>query len=211
MIGPAYPVCAEPAGGLVAVHDRHLHIHQDHVERTARRSCAVNARSQAICPFSARVTSAPAFFSRNAIRRWLSGPSSASRMRPLELDFRDVARSSRLAGLRGSASAGSGQHRHAVQRSGRHGQAEAAPLAGVAADGDVAAEHLRQPLADAQSQSGAAELAGRRGVGLRERLEERGGLLSVMPMPVSITSNCSSERVRRPGQAARPAGRRRSP
>ena len=37
---------------------------------------------------------------------------------------------------------------------------EGAALAGHAVDGDVAAEHLGQPLADGQSQAGAAEACG---------------------------------------------------
>ena len=54
---------------------------------------------------------------------------------------------------------------------------ERAADAGFALDPDAAAHHLHQPLADGQAEAGAAVLARRRRVGLRERLEQPALLL----------------------------------
>ena len=103
--------------------------------------------------------------------RWLSGPSSASRMR----QFKRGSRAARWQGcgaaprwLRWGDRAGprppAGRDRWSART--------CCPCRVRLADGDVAAEHLRQALGDGQPQPGAAELAGGRGVGLLEGLEE---------------------------------------
>jgi hypothetical protein len=65
------------------------------------------------------------------------------------------------------------------------GEPESAALARLALDARVAAHQFRQPPGDRQPEAGAAVLAGGRGVGLLERLEQAGQLIRVMPMPVS--------------------------
>ena len=64
------------------------------------------------------------------------------------------------------------QHSDAFERPGANRQSEGAALAGVAQHLNVAAEHVGQPLRDGQPKPRAAEAAGRRGIGLSERLEQ---------------------------------------
>ena len=54
-------------------------------------------------------------------------------------------------------------------------ETEGAALARLAADADLAAHQTYQMLADRQPEAGAAKLAGDRGIGLGERLEQPGG------------------------------------
>ena len=72
------------------------------------------------------------------------------------------------------------------------GEEERAADAGLAFEPDAAAHQLDQPAADGQAQAGAAVLARRGHVGLRERLETASPTArGVMPMPVSRTENLS--------------------
>ena len=139
---------------------------------------AAKAISMAFWPFSTVVTSAPAFFNRKEMNRWLSRPSSASRMRqsrrgsglPRRQGLRRARRWPRW-GAREGPRPPAGRDRCV--------NANVLPSPGWLRDGDVAAEEFGQALADRQAQSGAAEFAGGRGLGLLERPEKavdlRGG------------------------------------
>ena len=73
------------------------------------------------------------------------------------------------------------------------GEVERAADADLALDPDRAAHQRHELGGDRQAEPGAAELPRGRGVGLRERLEDRRRCLSGgMPMPVSVTAKCSA-------------------
>ena len=55
---------------------------------------------------------------------------------------------------------------------------EGAPLAGLAVDANLATHQLDQPFGDRQPEPGPTIPAGRRAVGLRERLEQAGPAFS---------------------------------
>jgi len=67
--------------------------------------------------------------------------------------------------------------------------AEDAALSDFAADRRCRAEQAREVAADEQAEPGAAEASRRAAIDLRERLEQPLLLLSVMPMPESMTLN----------------------
>ena len=64
------------------------------------------------------------------------------------------------------------QHFHAFQRAGRNRDREGASFTSSASNADRSSEQLSKPLADCQSQTGPRNPTGRRGIDLRERLEQ---------------------------------------
>ena len=141
---------------------------------------SLSIKSTAMRPFSAMTTSAPALRRWVEIRRWLSRPSSASRMRPPRRTTRGAwaaVGSSNSARGAEDALAELRDHRHPVQVPRRHGHGERAAGAGARGHDDVAAQQPREALADDEAQARAAEAARHRFVGLREGLEEPADLL----------------------------------
>ena len=153
------PAAAQFRGGGVAVHHRHLHVHQDQVERLRRRQvdrdCGRSRRSR---------PSAPAIRRCVESSRWLSRPSSASRMRPRNgmsvraRGDRSVRRQARFGQLVDHLDAAAGP---AVDP-----QREGASDSRLGCNADVAAEQSGKLPADRQAQAGAAEPAGGGFIGL---------------------------------------------
>ena len=154
---PAVLARADRTGRLVAVHDRHVAVHEDDREGLGGRGrdglLAVLGDLDAVA----------------ALAQHLGGHHAVDGV-VVDDQHRDLGR--RRRGLR----LGLGRLGHHLEVDGEPERAAAPRLAGRA---DRAAHQLDQLAADAQPEPGAAVLARGRGVGLGERLEQPLGLLGV--------------------------------
>ena len=98
MMGPAYPRPAQCLGGLVTIQHRHLHVHQNHVERLLGIEVAlaparkgVQRPLHGLMAVFADMDFGPHLRKMRAMIRWLSGPSSARRIRQASRDWKAVA------------------------------------------------------------------------------------------------------------------------
>ena len=185
MIGPVYPLLRSTPTSLIAIHNRHLHIHQDDIIGAGRvlRPTAMHARNRLFHPHLAVVgdvhrCAGPLQYAcdqalvvlavldeQHAHARKCISPEG-------RLDFFRLHTAVIDGGL-------NGQHGHAHQRPCPNGRAEVRPLTYLRVhDLDIATEHAGQAFADAQPQSRAAVLACGGYIRLRERVEQSGGLVA---------------------------------
>ena len=145
--GPARFALADVPGGGVAVHHRHLAVHQHEVDRLARRAGRAPARRR-----SASMTSTP------------SDCSISSRDHAVDLvvlDDQHPARPGprRRRGRRARSRSTAAARRDRIDRQAQR-EAEARAAARLALDLDLAAHRLDDALADRQPEPGAAAAAG---------------------------------------------------
>ena len=170
-IGPPYPL-AQPPRRLVAVQDRHLHVHQNDVEGPAfgvsverqldgHRSIVGHHHIRACSPQDVR-------HQVLVVGAIVCQQNPAVQLHQLSQRPVDPLAKHQIIWLR--------QQGYSGQRTRFDRDAERAALAGGAGDRDRAAEHLGQPLADGQPQSAAAKPPGGRTIGLSKRLKQPGDL-----------------------------------
>ena len=176
-IGVRQPACAELPRGAVAVQDRHLHVHQDAVERLAGVAGLAELFDGDLAVLGHVDRQRRACCSSKAISRWLSGPSSASSTRPeRRMSGRRRRREGFFCGVAWPRGARRTCGRPPAGRFSTVSRNEL-PFPGALSPVMSPPSMSRQPFADGQAEARAAEPPRRRAVGLRERLEDRGHLL----------------------------------
>ena len=147
----------DPLGEREPVHLRHHGVQQHQGERLARRACLLQRGQRLAAALDRPSASCPS---------WRASPRGCGgwwRCRP---------RPGRAGRGPSAAPPGVGRAAGPGARPKRQREVERAAPADLALEPDLPAHHLDQAGRDRQAQPGAAVLAGRRGVGLGERLEE---------------------------------------
>ena len=166
MTGRSHAPFAQRAGGGLAVHHRHLHVHQQQVEGLGRHAVERDLAVFGLADAQAH------FFEQHAHQlAVLAAVVDHQHMRRRELPALRChlhARRHRLRLQRDRL-----EHDGAGEVAGVEPDAEGGAVAGHAARHDVAAHGARKTAADGQAQPGAAEAPRRRRLGLHEGLEHR--------------------------------------
>ena len=162
---PGVTLATQQACRHIAVHDRHLHVHQHHAMVAGQRHLHAD-----LAVFG--LVHGHATFFQHQADQFAVFRAVVDHQHPLpgrELPVR-LFRRGQPCGFFFHHLAGA-QHGRVVQRAAGDGDGKGAALSRHAADYDVAAQRAGKAAADGQAEAGAAKTPGHAGVGLHEGLE----------------------------------------